>query len=143
MQQSKTFTFARGTVTFTYDSESAPDECVLIDFSAPIYISLDELAALRQALVDFLASLNPPSPVGPPVEPPGTGTPPSGPTVPDNTLPGGGKPPDPSVITKPDNTLPGAGGDPTVPDNTLPGSGSPSRPDNELPPSPEPKKKRY
>lgn len=52
---SRVFDFKRGTVTITYDPDAANDECVYIDHSGPLSMTLDETHRFHSFFMDFLA----------------------------------------------------------------------------------------
>ncbi len=55
MKFSRVFDFSRGSVTITYDPDAAQDECVFIDHSGPLFLTLDETHRFHAFFMDFLA----------------------------------------------------------------------------------------
>jgi hypothetical protein len=55
MKFSRVFDFSRGLVTITYDPEAAQDECVFIDHSGPLFLTLDETHRFHAFFMGFLA----------------------------------------------------------------------------------------
>lgn len=53
---SRVFDLSRGSVTITYDPDAANDECVYIDHSAPLFMTLDETHRFHAFFMDFLAT---------------------------------------------------------------------------------------
>lgn len=53
---SRIFDYTRGSITITYDPESATEDCVYIDHSAPLFMSLDETHRFYSFFMDFLAT---------------------------------------------------------------------------------------
>lgn len=52
---SRVFEFSRGSVIITYDPEAVADECVYIDHSGPMFMTLDETHRFHAFFMGFLA----------------------------------------------------------------------------------------
>lgn len=52
---SRTLDLTRASISFTYDPESPNEECVYIDHSGPLFLTLDDAHTLYAAYADFFA----------------------------------------------------------------------------------------
>lgn len=52
---SRVLDLSRASITFTYDPEAASDECVFIDHSGPLFLTLDDAHKLYATYADFFA----------------------------------------------------------------------------------------
>jgi len=52
---SRSLDLSRASITMTYDPEAANDECVFIDHTGPLFLTLDDAHKLYATYADFFA----------------------------------------------------------------------------------------